>query len=150
MKTLFDSRTVQEIKDRLGRLRPDSVRQWGTMNPAQAVAHTAAGLEMATGAIRPPRKMVGRLIGWAIKPLALGNDAPMRKNSPTVPALVMNGSRDLDAERARLFGLLDEFSRGGPERCTTHPHPFFGRMSPREWSTLMYKHLDHHLRQFGV
>jgi hypothetical protein len=46
--------------------------------------------------------------------------------------------------------LIDRFQTGGPDRCTKHPHSFFGIMTPEEWSALNYIHLDHHLRQFGV
>jgi len=49
-----------------------------------------------------------------------------------------------------LCALIDRFAVGGPQCCTKHPHTFFGQMTPEEWATLMYKHLDHHLRQFGV
>jgi len=38
----------------------------------------------------------------------------------------------------------------GPAGCTKHPHSFFGKLTPEEWAILSYKHLDHHLRQFGV
>jgi hypothetical protein len=57
-------------------------------------------------------------------------------------------AKDFAAEQQRLIDWIDRFSAGGPERCTTHPHCFFGQMTPLEWATLGYKHLDHHLRQF--
>ncbi|MGH9594108.1 MAG: DUF1569 domain-containing protein, partial [Bryobacteraceae bacterium] len=130
--------------------RPDSERLWGAMNAAQALAHCSASLELAAGDWLPPRMMVGRLIGWMVKPLALGNDEPLRRNSPTVKGLVVNDERDLDTERIRLCRLVDRFAAAGPDGFTTHPHSFFGRLTPAEWAILMYKHLDHHLRQFGV
>jgi transposase InsO family protein len=46
--------------------------------------------------------------------------------------------------------VIDRFVAAGPKSCTTHPHSFFGPLTPEEWAILMYKHLDHHLRQFGV
>jgi hypothetical protein len=150
MKNLFDPVAVDEVKNRLTQLRPDSVRQWGTMSPAQALAHCAAGMEMATGEIRPPRALAGRIFGRLIKRLALGDEKPMRRNTPTVDGMVVANERDLNAERARLSALIDKFAAGGPAGCTTHPHAFFGRLTPQEWSVLMYKHLDHHLRQFGA
>ena len=150
MKHLFEPAAVAEVKDRLTRLRADATRQWGTMTPPQAVAHCAAGMELALGDRRPPQLLLGRIIGAIVKPLALGNDAPMRRNSPTIPDLVIAEERDLDAERDRLTSLIDRFVAAGPAGCTTHPHSFFGRMTPREWAILMYKHLDHHLRQFGA
>jgi hypothetical protein len=150
MKNLFEAAAVEEVKERLTHLRPDSERQWGKMNAAQAVAHLAAGIELAVGDKRPPRLLLGRIIGGIVKPMALGNEEPMRRNTPTVKGLVVTDERDLETERKRLSGLIDRFAAGGPAGCTTHPHSFFGRMTPQEWAILMYKHLDHHLRQFGV
>jgi hypothetical protein len=150
MKNLFDAAAADEIRTRLTRLAPTNARQWGTMSVAQAVAHCSGGMEMALGDMVPPRMMIGRLMGWIIKPLALGNDDPMRRNSPTVPALVMTDDRDLNVERARLRTLIDRFVAGGPSACTTKPHSFFGPMTPEQWAILMYKHLDHHLRQFSA
>jgi Protein of unknown function (DUF1569) len=150
MKNLFEPAAVAEVKARLLNLRPDSPRQWGTMNAAQAVAHCCGGMEMALGDTRPKRVLVGRIFGRIVKRLALGNEAPMRRNTPTVPEIVVADERELDAERRRLSGLIDRFAAAGPAGCTTHPHSFFGRLTPREWAELMYKHLDHHLRQFGA
>jgi hypothetical protein len=149
MKNLFEAERAAEIKGRITQLRPDSQRQWGTMTPAQALAHCSGGIEMALGDIKPPRKMVGIAIGWAIKPLALRDDEPMRRNSPTVNELVIPDDRSLVVEQERLTACIDRFAAIGPKNCTTHPHSFFGRLTPQEWAILMYKHLDHHLRQFG-
>jgi hypothetical protein len=150
MKNLFEAARAGEVKQRIGKLRPDSERLWGKMNPAQALEHCSRGMEMALGDKNPPRVMVGRILGWIVKPLALGNDEPMRRNSPTAKELVVQDERDLVTERARLCGLIDRLAAAGPKGCTRHPHAFFGRLTPEEWAILMYKHLDHHLRQFGV
>jgi hypothetical protein len=150
MKNLFDAARVQEVKQRIARLRPDSQRQWGKMNAPQALAHCSRGLELASGDRRPPRVLLGRIIGPIIKPKVFGNDEPFRRNTPTVKGLVIQDDRDLAEESARLYGAIDRFVAAGPKGCTTHPHSFFGPLTPAEWAILMYKHLDHHLRQFGV
>jgi hypothetical protein len=150
MKNLFEAARAGEVKQRIAQLRPDSERLWGKMNPAQALEHCSRGMEMALGDKTLPRVLVGRIMGWIVKPLALGNDEPMRRNSPTAKELVVQDERDLVTERARLCGLIDRFAAAGPKGCTRHPHAFFGRLTPEEWAILMYKHLDHHLRQFGV
>jgi hypothetical protein len=150
MKNLYQSATAEEVKERIGQLRQDSQRQWGTMNAAQAAAHCSAAMEWAVGDTVAPRMLLGRIVGRIVKPMLLKDDAPMRRNSPTVKTLVVEDSRDIGTERKRLCGLIDRFSKAGPGGCTTHPHSFFGRLTPEEWATLMYKHLDHHLRQFGV
>jgi hypothetical protein len=151
MPNLYEPATVEEVKARLARLTPESERLWGTMSAAQAMAHCAAALEIPLGDRAPSReKLVLRLLGRIIKPLALGNDRPMRRNSPTSKDLVVQDERDFGVERERLSALIDRFAAGGPQGCTTAPHSFFGPLTPEEWGELMYKHLDHHLRQFGV
>ena len=149
MQTIFEPNASRVIKDRLSRLRPDSQRQWGKMNPAQAVAHCCKGMEQALGDVLPPRLLIGRLIGGYVKSKALADDVPMRRNSPTVPGFVVLDERDLVAERHRLDALIDRVVAVGPQGCTDHPHSFFGPMTGEQWGILMYKHLDHHLRQFG-
>jgi LPS sulfotransferase NodH len=74
----------------------------------------------------------------------------MGRNAPTAKSLVVADERDLGKECQRLSTLVERFAAGGPQGCTKHPHTFFGRMTPEEWAKLMYKHVDHHLRQFGV
>jgi hypothetical protein len=150
MKNIFDPADEREILKRLDHLRPESPRQWGTMTPAQMLAHCSISLEMAMGNVRPPRKWIGRLLGPVIRPMALKDDAPMRRNSPTMDELIVAEAPAFEPERERLRGLIDRFVAAGPAACTTHPHSFFGRLTPDQWSILTYKHLDHHLRQFGV
>ncbi len=149
-RNLFQAERVDEIKARLSQLRSDSARQWGKMSPAQMLAHCSAGFEMAAGKIRPPRALMGRIIGSAVKRVAFRDEEPMRRNSPTSNELVMTGDMDFESERQRLSRLIDRFAATGPSGCTDHPHAFFGPLTPDEWSILMYKHLDHHLRQFGA
>ena len=49
MRNLFETTAGAEMKARIAQVRPDSERLWGKMNAAQAVAHCAAGLELALG-----------------------------------------------------------------------------------------------------
>jgi len=94
--------------------------------------------------------MIGRVLGPLVRRMAVRNDEPMAKNAPTAPDLRIADERELATEKARLIRLIERFVTGGPAGCTTNPHSFFGRMKPEEWAVLMYKHVDHHLRQFGA
>jgi len=58
-------------------------------------------------------------------------------------------ARDFEREKERLRGLVDRFCEGGPAGAARQTHSFLGRISGEEWGVMMYKHLDHHLRQFG-
>jgi hypothetical protein len=150
MKNLFDEARVGEVQRRLSRLQPSNPRLWGRMNSAQMMAHCSKGLEMAAGQIRPPRALMGLILGPVVKRAIFHDDKPMVRNSPTAKLLIVDGDVDFDDERNRLGRLIDRFADAGPEGCTNHPHMFFGPLTPDEWAILMYKHLDHHLRQFGA
>ena len=150
MKNLFEAATVDEVKERVERLRPDSDRLWGKMNPAQALAHCSAAMEMAVGEKLPRRILIGRLLGRLAKKSMIVNEKPMPRNAGTDKSLVVTDERDFVAERQRLSEFIDRFAAGGPGVCTKHPHFFFGPLTPLEWAALMYQHLDHHLRQFRV
>ena len=150
MKNLFDTATAAQIKERIRRLEPSSQRQWGKMSAAQAVAHCATTMEWAVGDKNEPRVFLGRLFGPLAKSRVLKDEAPMGRNMPTAKTLVVADERELAKESERLCALIDRFSTGGPQGCTKHAHTFFGQLTPDEWAQLMYKHLDHHLRQFGA
>jgi Protein of unknown function (DUF1569) len=151
MENLLDPTVANQVKTRLAKLAPQSERRWGKMTPAQMLAHCSVSLQWAVGEVLPEKgSLPGRLIGRLIKPLVLRNLDPLRKNSPTAKTLIVADERDFGTERDRLTGLIDKFAAGGAAGCTKNPHSFFGKMTPQEWAILMYKHLDHHLRQFGV
>ncbi len=150
MKNLYDPSAADEIQQRLGRLRPDNSRAWGKMNQAQMLAHCANAMEMAVGDMNPPRSFIGRLIGGSVRKKITADDAPLGKNSPTAKELIVRETPDFETERTRLRSLIDRFCSAGAGGCSKHPHTFFGPMTPDEWSILMYKHLDHHFRQFNA
>jgi len=149
MHDLFDGASRQEILDRLDRLAPDSPRQWGKMGPAQMLAHCANALDVATGDRPLKQAWIGRLLGPLVRRKVLG-DAPFSRNSPTDPGFVIKDSRDFAAEKRRLQAAVARFVELGPEHAGACVHSFFGALSGDEWGRLMGKHLDHHLRQFGV
>ena len=149
MRNLFQREAVDELIARIDKLQPATQRQWGKMDVAQMMAHCSAALDMASGQINPPRVLIGRLIGRLVKPIYT-NEKPLSRNSPTDKTLLVSDQREFQRERERLILCLRQFHEGGESRCTRHPHPFFGALNPEEWSRGMYKHMDHHLRQFGV
>ncbi len=102
------------------------------------------------GKVRPTRILIGRLLGPLAKKSLIVNGEPMRRNSMTDKSVIVADERDFTVERQRLLEAIDRFATGGPRICTKHPHFFFGPLTPVEWASLMYQHLDHHLRQFGV
>lgn len=153
MNDLFDPTVVENTKRRILQLRAESERQWGNMAVGQTLAHCTSGIEMAMGVIRAKRApFPANFIGPLIKPLVLRDGKPMRRNSPSSPELFSSDPTKCDflIERSKLIAAIESFASQGPAGCSRYPHPFFGPLKPQQWAILMYKHLDHHLRQFGV
>lgn len=149
MKTLFDANTHEEVQDRLGKLTPETERQWGKMSPAQMMEHAAVALEMATGDVPMKQAFLGKAIGWMFKGKFLG-DEPFPKNSPTGPTLIIKNEPDFDTTRERLERLISSFHELGESGTDGNIHGFFGPLSGKQWGETQYKHVDHHLRQFGL
>jgi hypothetical protein len=151
MKNLFDATLANQVKARLRKLEPQSERRWGKMTASQMLAHCSVSMLWAVGEVVPEKgALPARLMGRLVKQMVFRNEGPLRKNSPTVKSLIVADERDFGKERERLLGLIDKFAAGGAAECTKNPHSFFGKLTPEQWAILMYKHLDHHLRQFGV
>jgi hypothetical protein len=150
MESLFETSQLRAMQQRIAALTAETQPLWGTMTAAQMAAHCRLGVEMATGELRPKQTILARVLGPLVKGIVLKEGVPMRRNTPTMKELVMGDGLNFEAERDRLQAAIDRFAAGGPEACTKHPHAFFGKLTPEQWSTIMWKHLDHHLRQFGV
>jgi len=146
MATLHDDAYRTQIIERVGRLRRDTPRRWGKMSADQMLWHVNGGLSMTLGQMNiPPQKTplprpIMRLVALNL---------PWPRGWPTMPMFVASGSYDFESERARCFELI--------EQMTVKPldeewpvHPLLGRLSGREASKIQAKHLDHHLKQFGV
>ena len=149
MKTLFDKEAEQEVLARIASVSPESKRQWGKMDAGQMLAHCTAAMEVAVADKFPPRLFIGKVLAPLFKSTVM-SDKPFAKNGPTDPSFIMTGQKDLNAEKSRLTTIVKRFSEGGKAKVTTHPHSFLGKLTADEWGLLMYKHLDHHLKQFSA
>ena len=153
MKSLFDPVLVKHTEQRISRLSSASRPRWGSMELAQTLAHCTSAIEMAMGVLQVKRApFPAGLIGRVIKPFVFRDDRPMRQYSRSSPELFAAKPKqdDLERERSRLLEAIRTFASHGPAGCTRNPHPFFGPLKPQQWAILMYKHLDHHLRQFAA
>jgi len=149
LKSIYQPEVLAEVIERINALKPDSKALWGKMNAAQMMSHCYATLRVATGKENPPRILMGRLLGSFFK-ASYYNDKPWQKHAPTIPAYKRETARDFETEKHLLLSILKAFSEGGEEKCSTHPHPFFGKLTPAQHGEGQYKHIDHHLQQFGI
>ena len=149
MQTLFDSTTCEELLRRIDSVQAGSVRQWGKMSAAQMFEHTARTLEMPTGRRPAKQLLAGKLLSWIFRKQFLG-EKPFGKNSPTGADFIVHDEPALEAGRERVKALIRELQAGGEKGCDGRVHAFFGPLTGAEWGVSTYKHVDHHLRQFGA
>lgn len=149
MHNLFDGTDRDAIIARLTGLEPANARQWGKMTLPQMLAHCAVAFRFPLGEITRKQSLLGKVLTPFIRGQVLGR-APLKKNGPTGPDFIITDDRNFDVERQRLIELVLRFCAEGRGGVNNRPHVFFGRLTGEEWGRLMYKHLDHHLRQFSA
>jgi uncharacterized protein DUF1569 len=148
MKTIFDRDTYQEIVRRLESLQPNAQRQWGKMSVAQMLEHNSRTIQMAMKR-GGQQALAGKFVSWIFRNEFLG-EKPFSKNAPTGPDFKVSGEPNFQATRDKVKALLRDLHAMGEAGCDGNVHRFFGRLSGAEWGITQYKHLDHHLRQFGA
>lgn len=146
MKSIFDQSTRDEIRGRIQSLNENSTALWGKMNISQMMRHCTKWDEMALDKTKYKQSFIGRLFGkMALKDIM--KDEPMRKNLPTVPSFKIKEPVNVEEEKTKWIMLLDEYAHYSGNGFV---HPFFGMMTREQTGCLVYKHADHHLKQFNV
>ncbi len=146
MKSLFEVTAYNEIKTRMAKLNNDSMPAWGKMNAGQMVTHCQFPFKIALS--EKPRKHKWNPFMQLFKK-SLYNDKPWRKGLPTVKLAKITDEKEFEKERDTLLSMIDAFY-AKREQTEWQPHPMFGNFTTEQWGQLEYKHLDHHLTQFGV
>ncbi len=149
MKNLYDQAVYEEIGTRIQLLSNQTERKWGKMNVAQMLAHCCEAFKVPLSNRPMKRMLLGYLIGGLLKS-KLYNESPWKRNLPTAPNFIIKEQRDFETEKKRLLELIEAFYTRGPQNSGLYPHPLFGKLNSEQWGKSMYKHMDHHLQQFGV
>ena len=131
---------------RLEKLTPDSKALWGKMNVAQMLAHLQMPLGVALGIHRIKGNPVMRLFGSLIAS-KLWDDKPYKKGLPTAPSFRIVTEKEFEKEKAGALEMIRKFNEND---LINGPHPVFGKMTKEQWGKANWKHVDHHLQQFGV
>ncbi len=144
MRTLLQTDDFEFILKRLNGLNGSETRAWGSMTESQMLLHCRKQIEMALGAI-PTKPMYPRPIQWLTK-ITFGYYIPWPKNLVTAPEMVVSEQSEFNSELQTLSEVISKFI----ESEKMHPHPIFGNLTKADWGLIIYKHLNHHLKQFGA
>ncbi|MGG7036035.1 MAG: DUF1569 domain-containing protein [Flavobacterium sp.] len=147
MRSIYNKADNATIISRIEKLKPGTQNVWGKMTVDQMLNHCTAAINVAYGEQELKINFLMKLFGKMMKDKILNSE--FKKNSPTIAEFRFNGQYDFDSSKKEL---IDKFSRfkDGHTVIAVNTHPFWGSMSYEDWDKLLWKHMDHHLRQFGV
>jgi Protein of unknown function (DUF1569) len=150
LPNIFTKEVSDVMIQRINALTPTNTAQWGKMSVDQMLAHCNVTYEMTYENLHPkPNFLMGIIMKAFVKKIVV-NDEPYKHNGQTAPAFIIKGNKDFDAEKARLIGYIQKtVTHGAPSFEQKESHSF-GALSKEEWNNMFYKHLNHHLTQFGV
>jgi hypothetical protein len=150
MKTIFNKEDNKELLSRIANLKQDSERKWGKMNVSQMLVHCQKPLEVANEQLIIKRNIFSYLFGAMMKKKLIDKGEDFKQNLPTSKQFRIESDFDFKKEQEMLINMVKSLGQKGESAIKIKIHPFFGKMTPNEWGILFYKHLDHHLQQFGV
>lgn len=150
MKNVFNQTEAAELINRINQLTPTTERRWGKMTVAQMLAHCNVTYEMVYENIHPkPNTFMKFILKNLVKSKVVG-EKPYPHNNRTAPQFIIKGDKDFEQEKKRLVDYINKTQQLGEAHFDGKESHSFGALTKREWNNMFYKHLDHHLTQFGV
>jgi hypothetical protein len=149
MKSLFTTEAHTEILNRLEKLDNQMQPQWGKMNVSQMLTHCRFPLQVALQDMTLEKPNVFKRLLFSMFKSSLYDDKPWKKGLPTTKEFIVNVPKDFHSEKTKLVEKINQF-HAEKSKTDWPPHPMFGNFTSLQWGKMQYKHLDHHLKQFGV
>lgn len=151
LPNIFDKQVTDSLIIRIQKLTPETKPQWGKMSVEQMLAHANVTYSYVyePEKYKPvsfPMKLIMKAF---VKKIVVG-EAPFKRNSQTAPDFIVKDEKDFQKEKDRLIGFLLKTQALGSDHFDGKNSHSFGKLNATEWNNMFYKHLDHHLRQFGV
>lgn len=151
IKNAFRKEVAEELIARINNLQPNTQPQWGVMKVDQMLAHCSVAYHCTYS---PEKfKKAGSfkkfLLKTFVKPMVVG-EKPYPKNGRTASEFIIADRRDFEKEKNELIQFITHTQELGEKHFEGKDNISFGKMTAKEWNVLFYKHLDHHLNQFGV
>ncbi|RYZ46778.1 MAG: DUF1569 domain-containing protein [Sphingobacteriales bacterium] len=147
---IFSASVSEHVIGRINRLQASTTPQWGKMNAAQMLAHCAVTYELVFDNKHPKPGFLMKFILKSFVKKMVTNEVPYKHNSRTSPAFLVTDERTFGKEQERLVNYIAKTQALGAAHFDGKESHSFGVMNKTEWNNMFYKHLDHHLTQFGV
>jgi Protein of unknown function (DUF1569) len=150
LPNIFTIEVSDNIIKRINKLNNSTPAQWGKMSVAQMLAHCNVTYEMVYEDIHPKPNFFMKFILKSFIKKVVTNEVPYKKSSQTAPQFIIKTDKDFDVEKNRLEQYIQKTRQLGEANFNGKESHSFGVLNTTEWNNMFYKHLNHHLSQFGV
>jgi Protein of unknown function (DUF1569) len=150
LPNILTAPVAAEVIGRINRLSANTQPNWGKMNVAQMLAHCCVTYEMVFEDKHPKPNFLVRFILKTFVKNNVVSEKPYAQNGGTAPQFVIKETKDFETEKARLIGFIEKTQQLGENHFDGKESHSFGNLNKTEWNNMFYKHLNHHLTQFGV
>ncbi len=150
IKNIFDKPVVDEVINRINNLTTDSKPLWGKMSVSQMLAHCCVTYEFIYENKHPVPGTFKKILLKLFVKNTVVSDKPYKRNNPTAPEFLIRDNKNFETEKKRLIDFIERTYMLGAAHFENKEARSFGKLSLNEWNNMFYKHLDHHLGQFGV
>ncbi len=150
LPNIFTQDVSDQVIARIKVLKPNSRPLWGKMTVDQMLAHCNVTYEMVFEDKHPKPNFLMQFILRTFVKKIVTSEAPYKRNSRTAPAFLITSSKDFEIEKSRLIHYIQQTQQLGETHFDQKQSHSFGALTKTEWNNMFYKHLDHHLTQFGV
>lgn len=151
IKNIFEKEVSDEIINRINQLSSNQKAIWGTMSVDKMLAHCNVTYDYTYNPekFKKPSAFKKFLLKNLIKKFVV-SDKAYKPNGRTAPDFIITEDKNFDNEKSLLIENINKTQQLGANHFDNKENFSFGKMTTNEWNTMFYKHLDHHLRQFGV
>ncbi len=150
IKNMFNKEDVAEVIQRINQLSPQSKALWGIMSVSKMLAHCCVTYEYIYENKHAKPSPLKQFILRTMVKRKVVNETPYRRSNPTAPDFIIKDERDFEVEKKRLISYIQKTLELGEEHFRDKESLSFGILHVNEWNNMFYKHLNHHLTQFGV
>jgi len=149
MNNVFLKEVTTDLVDRISALNIASKAIWGTMSVDKMLAHCCVTYEMVYEEKHSKPNVFIKIFLKLFVKWAVVGDKSYSKNGRTAPQFLISDPKDFEIEKKRLIDFLIRTQKLGANYFEGKESHSFGRLSSKQWNIMFYKHLDHHLTQFG-
>ncbi|MCU0322096.1 MAG: DUF1569 domain-containing protein [Chitinophagaceae bacterium] len=150
LPNIFTQEVANQIIERINQLTATTQPKWGKMSVDKMLAHCNVTYEMVYENIHPQPNALIKFILKALVKNTVVNEKPYKQNSTTAAQFLIKDSKNFESEKQRLINFIHQTQALGEAHFNNKESHSFGKLTSTEWNNLFYKHLNHHLTQFGV